>query len=110
MGHHKLFYKNPKVVRDSLNEATDLADAILANERELIKKLVPIDRQRYYVRYGYRSLSGFCRDGLKLSKTQTQRIVTQVRRSEPWPSVPTDNIVVDTPPILKKLSTSEDSV
>ena len=89
MGHHKLFYKNAKHVRDSLNEATDLADHILEQEAALIKKLVAIDRQKYFVRYGYRTLSGFCKDGLKFSKTQTQRIVTQVRRCDP-----TDDIVV----------------
>ena len=102
MGHHKLFYKDAKIVRHSLNEATDLADLILAHERELIRKLITIDRQRYFVRYGFRSLSGFCRDGLKLFKTQTQRIVTQVRRSESWPPVPMDNNVVKRPSNLSE--------
>ncbi|MBC7467051.1 MAG: hypothetical protein H7256_13765 [Bdellovibrio sp.] len=73
-----------------MNEATELADKMLAQEAILIKKLVLIDQQKYFVRYGYRSLSGFCKDGLKLSRTQTQRIVTHVRRYEP-----TVNIVVE---------------
>lgn len=93
MGHHKLFYKNAKIIRDSLNEATDIADRMLEIEAILIQKLVLIDQEKYFVRYGYRSLSGFCKEALKLSRTQTQRIVTRVRRSEP-----TVNIVVQTGP------------
>ncbi|MFZ3230547.1 MAG: hypothetical protein WA160_10120 [Pseudobdellovibrio sp.] len=89
MGHHKLFYHNAKSIRDQLNETVTLAAEILQNEQTLILKLLPIDQQRFYVRYGYKSLSGFCNLGLKFSKTQTQRIVTQVRRYEP-----TGNIVV----------------
>lgn len=91
MGHHRLFYQNSKLVRDSLNECSDLADLILSNEQILIQKLALVDQRRFYIRYGFKSLSGFCRDGLKFSKTQTQRLVTQVRRYEP-----TDNIVVKT--------------
>ncbi|MBC7465161.1 MAG: hypothetical protein H7256_04155 [Bdellovibrio sp.] len=87
MRHHKLFFQHPKLIRDQLNAATDLADHIHQQEKLLIQKLSEIDRNRFYVRYGFKSLSGFCTDGLKFSKTQTQRIVTQVRRYEPTSNI-----------------------
>lgn len=83
MGHHKHFYLNQKYIRDRLNLAVDIADEIHAKERELIRVLHEIDQERFYIRYGLKSLSGFCLTGLKFSKTQTQRIVTQVRRYIP---------------------------
>ncbi len=83
MGRWKLFYENPKVIRDTLNEATDVADHIHELERELIRQLVAIDKKRYFVRYGFRTLGGFCRHWLKFSRTQAQRIVNQVRRYDP---------------------------
>lgn len=88
MGHHKLFYKDAKIIRDQLNEAVTLAQIIHQNEKDLIQMLQEIDREKFYVRYGFKSLSGFCRFGLEFSKTQTQRIASQVRRSQP-----TDNIM-----------------
>ncbi len=88
MSHHKLFYKDAKTIREQLNEAVDLAKIIHQNEKDLIQMLQEIDREKFYVRYGFKSLSGFCRFGLEFSKTQTQRIASQVRRSQP-----TDNIM-----------------
>ena len=88
MSHHKLFYQDPKIIRNDLNMAVNLATIIHENERSLIEMLHAIDQQRYYIRFGYKSLTGFCRYGLRFSKTQTQRIVTQVRRYEP-----TDNLL-----------------
>ncbi len=88
MGHHKLFYLDPKEIRNQLNEATDLAMRIHDTERALIQMLYAIDNQNLYVRYGFNSLSGFCRFGLKFSKTQTQRIVTLVRRLEVMDKLP----------------------
>ncbi len=88
MGNHRLFNHNPKVIRNALNEATDLAAHILDAERALIVKLYEIDQQKFYVRYGFNSLSGFCKGGLKFTKTQTQRLVTQVRRYEPTANFP----------------------
>lgn len=88
MGRHKLHYYDGKMVRDQLNEAIDLAAEIHKQEQILIQKLYWIDQKRFFVRYGFKSLTGFCRVALKFSKTQAQRIVTQVRRCEP-----TDNIV-----------------
>ncbi|MEZ0391351.1 MAG: hypothetical protein ACAH59_03990 [Pseudobdellovibrionaceae bacterium] len=93
MGHHKLFYQNGKMIRDRLNEARERAQKILQLEKDLIEMLIEIDQKKFYVRYGFKSLNGFCRFGLKFSKTQAQRITTQVRRS-----IPTDNIVDESPP------------
>lgn len=83
MSRHLLFYIDPKLVRDTLNDAVETADEMLLFEARLIEKLRLIDQKRYYVRYGFRSLTGFVRHYLRISKTQTQRIVTQVRRNEP---------------------------
>jgi hypothetical protein len=88
MGRHKLFYKDSKTVRDSLNLAIEMAHVIHQNEKDLVEQLHRIDRERFYVRYGYKSLTGFCRESCGFSKTQAQRIVTRVRRF-----VPTDKIV-----------------
>lgn len=88
MGNHRLFFYNPKLVRKQLNKATDLALHIHESEKSLIQMLYDIDQKRFYVRYGFNSLTGFCRFGLQFSKTQAQRIVTLVRRYEP-----TDNFV-----------------
>ncbi|AZZ36428.1 hypothetical protein CIK05_06360 [Bdellovibrio sp. qaytius] len=78
---HTLFKQDPKLVRDTLNEAVEKADKIHDRERELILLLKEIDKNRFYVRYGFNSLKGFCNFGLKFSRTQSQRIVTEVRRS-----------------------------
>lgn len=83
MTRHKLINYEAKIVRDELNETADLADHIHEQEVILIKKLYSLHQRRFYTRYGYNSLTGYCRFGLKFSKTQTQRIVTQVRRYEP---------------------------
>jgi hypothetical protein len=82
MGHHKLFYQDAKTIRDQLNTAIDLSQNILLQEQKLIQLLVEIDRNKFYVRYGFKSLMGFCKSGLRLSKTQSQRIATQVRRQQ----------------------------
>jgi hypothetical protein len=83
MGRHKLFYEDMKPIRDMLNEAVDLAELVHLHEQRLIEKLHVIDRRKYYVRFGNKSLSGFCRDCLRFTRTQTQRIVTRVRRFDP---------------------------
>ena len=66
--------------RDSLNRAVEVADRMQEYEQLLIEMLYEIDRNRYYVLYGFNSLLGFCNRALKLSRTQSQRIVTSVRR------------------------------
>lgn len=78
---HTLYNQDPKFVRDSLNKAVEKADKIHDFERDLIILLKEIDQNRFYVRYGYNSLRGFCNFALKFSRTQSQRIVTEVRRS-----------------------------
>lgn len=71
----------PKVVRDSLLRAVELSDSILEREKLLIEMLTEIDQRKFYVKFGFKSLMGFCNHGLGLTKTQSQRIVTCVRRS-----------------------------
>ena len=66
--------------RDSLNRAVEVADRMQEYEKMLIEMLYEIDLHRYYVRYGFNSLLGFCNRALNLSRTQSQRIVTSVRR------------------------------
>lgn len=66
--------------RDSLNLAVDVADKMQEYETMLIEMLYEIDLNRYYVLYGFNSLMGFCNRALNLSRTQSQRIVTNVRR------------------------------
>jgi hypothetical protein len=90
LGRHKLFFFDGVVVRTRLNEAVDLAAQIHEQEQCLIELLRGIDRRKLYLRYGYRSLRGFCQFGLRFSKTQAQRIATQVRRS-----IPTANIAAE---------------
>ena len=79
MGRAKLFGYNPKVVRDKLIESRNLAIQIQAIERDLIRKLAEIDRDRFYVRFDFKSLTGFCIHNLGFSKTQTQRLVRLAR-------------------------------
>lgn len=78
---------HPKIIRDSVILAVETADQIHECEKRLVEILNEIDRNRYYVRFGFKSLSGFCIQGLKLSKTQCQRIVTLVRRYEPTTNI-----------------------
>lgn len=60
MTRHKLYNFHPKTVRDALNEASDLAAEIHRLEDVLVKELKVIDEKRFYVRYGFNSLKGFC--------------------------------------------------
>ncbi len=87
MTMEKLKSQNSKIVRDSLNAAIDKADSIHQLENDLIDILKSIDIKRFYVRSGQKSLRGFCNHVLKFSATQSQRIVTLVRRSEPTPNI-----------------------
>lgn len=82
MTNTTLWTVHPKIVRDTLNSATDQALEIHRLEGELICLLKEIDKRRFYVRYGFYSLRGFCNKGLKFTRTQSQRLVTQVRRSK----------------------------
>lgn len=80
MTRHQLYKIHPKYVRDTLNSAVELSDELLTKEKELISHLILIDQNRLYQRYGFRSLRPFCVKALRFSRTQAQRIVTEVRR------------------------------
>jgi hypothetical protein len=92
MGKRKLFYYDAKLVRTRLSDAIELAQQVHERESQLIRQLYLIDRRRFFVARGHKSLSAFCLMDLGFTKTQTQRLVTQVRRFEPNPSeLPLDN-------------------
>lgn len=82
MAREKLRNFNPKEVRDTLNKAIQISDTWKTCELDLIHELKKIDHNRFFVRYGYCSLSGFCMNGLGLSRFHTQRIVTRVRKED----------------------------
>lgn len=91
MTRRKKFNAPTSHVRNSLNLAVDLADRIHQEESRLILLLKEIDEHKYYVRFGYNSLMGFCKNGLRFTKIQSQRIATQVRRSEPMANLGTQD-------------------
>lgn len=95
MTPHLLRKHEPKEVRETLNRAIEIAETARHLELDLIQVLREIDKKKFYVRYGYRSLSGFCRRALRLSRLRAQSIVIEVRRDgEPW-SPPSDDHLED---------------
>ncbi len=82
MSKERLYKFHPRFVRITLNEAVEKADVMIENERQLISVLLVVDANRFFVRYGFKSLLGFCNHGLKLTRTQSQRLVTEVRQQQ----------------------------
>lgn len=80
MGHPRLFKYQPALLRHKLREARRISRKVHESENELIALLREFDEHRFFIRAGYRSLRTYCIRGLKISRTQAQRIVTQVRR------------------------------
>jgi hypothetical protein len=72
-----------KIARDTVLDAIEKSDHILYLESDLVQRLYHIDQKRFYVWFGYKSLQGFCIHALRLTRTQSQRVVTLVRRYEP---------------------------
>ena len=83
MTQRKHFKISSQRVRHNLDSAVKLADEIQEKELELIFYLKLIDQERFYVRYGYKSLQGFCTHGLRFTKTQSLRLINAIRRIEP---------------------------
>jgi hypothetical protein len=81
MSRHRLYYHDSKYVRDTLRAAQAKATLLHETEKEFIELLYEIDCDRFFVRYGYKSLRTFLVHGLKFTRTQAQRIVTQARRN-----------------------------
>ncbi len=75
-----------KSIRLSHVRIFDLADELQILEQDLVELLYTIDQSRTYVALGHKSLLGFCMNRLRFSRTQSQRIVTLVRRYEPTAS------------------------
>ena len=80
MTRHRFYGIPYSSLREKLWIAVNEADDMRARESRLIRALYDIDEKRMYVLFGYKSLMGFCHKGLKFSKTQSQRLVTLVRR------------------------------
>ena len=82
-----LDYHHTQLARNTLNAAVEKADEIFRLEYELMMILYKVDQKKFFARYGYKSLMGFCHLGLKLTKTQSQRIITHVRRYDPMANI-----------------------
>ena len=80
MSRQKLRNFEPKLVRDTLNQVSQSADQVHKVELDLIKQLIKIDENRFFIRFGYKSLRTFCVQDLKFTRIQAQRIVSEVRR------------------------------
>ncbi len=78
----KFRFDDKRPIRRVINDAFEKADLILDSEKELVKVLREIDAHRYFVYVGFKSLMGFCNHSLRLSRTQSLRIVTMVRRPD----------------------------
>lgn len=83
----KSYHPDPQALRYRHQKIFLKADELLATEQELIRLLYDIDQTREYVYLGYNSLMGYCVHALHLTRTQSQRLVTQVRRSEPTSNI-----------------------
>ncbi|MEQ1723201.1 MAG: hypothetical protein ABL930_08480 [Pseudobdellovibrio sp.] len=87
MSREKLHKFAGRRVRDAMTDAIDLSDEIHEKEKKLILSLIEIDKNKFYIRAGYKSLTAFTKKSLRFTETQTQRIVTLVRRSIPTPNI-----------------------
>lgn len=74
---------DPGLLRELLKDVSGAAQMYREAEENLVKKLYFADHNRLYLWLGYKSLSGYCVQALKLGRTQTQRLITLVRRIEP---------------------------
>jgi hypothetical protein len=82
MARPRNFGLDPHPLRQINLLASETAEKIHALEDDLIKILHEMDQKRIYVRFGHKSLRGYCVNGLGFSRTQSQRIVTRIRRLE----------------------------
>jgi len=82
MYRHRLYKFEPRYVRAQLKNSLIIAREIHRLESELVQALREIDEHRFYVRLGFRSLRAYCFHWLRFTGTQSQRIVTNVRRFE----------------------------
>ena len=80
MSKEKLSQYQPQFVRDTLNSSIDLMTEFVTAEIRLIQYLALIDQNRFFIRYGYKSIRGYCMGALKLTKTQSQIIIIKIRR------------------------------
>lgn len=83
MYRSRITSEDPKQLREIHHLITEKADLLQNEEKELIAMLYNFDRRRAYIRFGYKSLLGYCNHGLRFTRTQSQRLTTQVRRYVP---------------------------
>ena len=79
MTRERLYHEDVHYVRECLRQAHEAAMKIHELERSLIEQLEIIDRKRMYVRLGHNSLRGFCQNGLKFTRRQSQSLESSVR-------------------------------
>ncbi len=82
MTRPKLYFYEPKYVRDELRKARELAEEVRRHERELVKFLKEIERKKLHLRLGNPSMRPFCEKWLRFTRTQSQRLVTLLRLYE----------------------------
>ena len=92
MSRPKHYYTNPKLLIQINEQAIKTAKQIYKWEEKLVRQLYEIDQDRVYVRFGHKSLTGYCIYGLQMTRTQTQRLVTAVRRYEPTSKIEHEHI------------------
>ena len=74
------YHLDPRYLRDTLRKATRLAENVHRAETELAELLREIDLDRIFVRYGHRSLRGYCIGDLNFTKAQAQRLTVMARQ------------------------------
>ncbi len=80
MSKHEFHGFDPGLLREELRKIRVAAAKHHRAEKNLVRHLYLADVNRLYVWLGYKSLTGYCVHALQISRTQTQRLVTRVRR------------------------------
>jgi hypothetical protein len=80
MSRRKLRYDEPRDIRSAYKRTKAITSAIKKLELDLVCELAVIDKRRYYVRLGIKSLRGYCYKFLRFTRPQSQRLATLVRR------------------------------
>lgn len=79
MARPRLFYEDLRFVRKCLRESRETAKKIHDLEFDLIVRLEYIDRRRYFVKMGFKSLRSYCERSLRFTRRQSQSLESAVR-------------------------------
>lgn len=82
MSRRKLRFAEPRDIRSAYKRTKAITSAIKKLELDLVSELADIDKRRYYVRLGIKSLRGYCYKFLRFTRPQSQRLATLVRRHQ----------------------------